>query len=351
MAKQLTIKDIASMAGVSPGTVDRILHNRGKVSEKAARKVAEVLQNNGYKQNLHTSAVSLKKEYHIIGCMPNSNNGDYWQSIQDGVSKALDEYSDIDINYTCISYDQLDPKSCERAYESILKSEFDALVLGPTFESQTLDLCHQLDKRKIPYVFIDADVENLNPVAVIASDQRACGKVMGKLMTILCGIDEEIAIFHVSRKGGVRSMNSIARENALKEYISQTGINGTVKESAIHLDKPAESERIINEFFLSNPNVKVVGVLNSRGYFIADAIKETGRNDVKMVAFDITYNNRRCIKNGSITALICQRPETQGFEAIKAAIEHLIYGTTNKKNTMPVDIVLKENLDLYLEKG
>ena len=31
--KRITIKDIALQAGVSKGTVDRVLHNRGEVSE------------------------------------------------------------------------------------------------------------------------------------------------------------------------------------------------------------------------------------------------------------------------------------------------------------------------------
>ncbi|MDD4536822.1 MAG: LacI family DNA-binding transcriptional regulator, partial [Petrimonas sp.] len=35
MKKRIRIKDIAAQAGVSSGTVDRILHNRGNVSDKA----------------------------------------------------------------------------------------------------------------------------------------------------------------------------------------------------------------------------------------------------------------------------------------------------------------------------
>ena len=38
-----TIKDFARMAGVSAGTVDRVLHNRGDVSPQSKAKVQKVL--------------------------------------------------------------------------------------------------------------------------------------------------------------------------------------------------------------------------------------------------------------------------------------------------------------------
>ena len=43
MAQQLTIKQIAELAGVSVGTVDRVLHNRGRVSDEALAAIRLVL--------------------------------------------------------------------------------------------------------------------------------------------------------------------------------------------------------------------------------------------------------------------------------------------------------------------
>ena len=48
MGKTYRIKDIAELSGVSTGTVDRILHNRGKVSEEAQKKVEKVLKEIDY---------------------------------------------------------------------------------------------------------------------------------------------------------------------------------------------------------------------------------------------------------------------------------------------------------------
>ena len=46
MKKNYTIKDIAELAGVSKGTVDRVIHKRGKVSSKALEQVNKVLDQN-----------------------------------------------------------------------------------------------------------------------------------------------------------------------------------------------------------------------------------------------------------------------------------------------------------------
>ena len=39
-----TIKEIAELAGVSRGTVDRVLNNRGSVNPRTARKILEIAQ-------------------------------------------------------------------------------------------------------------------------------------------------------------------------------------------------------------------------------------------------------------------------------------------------------------------
>ena len=66
MGKTYRIKDIAEMSGVSTGTVDRILHNRGKVSEEAQKKVEKVLKEIDYHPNLIARSLALKKNYHFI---------------------------------------------------------------------------------------------------------------------------------------------------------------------------------------------------------------------------------------------------------------------------------------------
>ena len=63
MNKNYRIKDIAELSGVSTGTVDRILHERGKVSEDARKKVEKILKEIDYQPNLIARSLALKKKY------------------------------------------------------------------------------------------------------------------------------------------------------------------------------------------------------------------------------------------------------------------------------------------------
>ncbi len=48
----ITIKDIANMAGVSRGTVDRVLNNRGKVKPETEKKIREIIEREKYVPSL-----------------------------------------------------------------------------------------------------------------------------------------------------------------------------------------------------------------------------------------------------------------------------------------------------------
>ena len=56
----MTIKDIAKESGYSVGTVSRVLNNSAQVSEKARKKVMEVVEK--YHFQLNSNAKHLKKQ-------------------------------------------------------------------------------------------------------------------------------------------------------------------------------------------------------------------------------------------------------------------------------------------------
>ena len=338
------------MAGVSAGTVDRILHGRGNVSEAKRQAVEAVLEKVGYKFNIHTSAVSLKRGYHFVITTPLAGEGDYWASVIAGITEAVEEYADIQILVDYCYYDQFDELSCKKTFDSIPAMAPDGVIIGPTFRKETLSLCQALDKKNIPYIFVDAHIEGTNPIASYSVNQEACGAFLGRM--ILAGLHEgeKILLFRSGRRSEERSSNTLAREKGLTEFLKANGLSDRLIRSTI--PPTDEAENIIVDTFRANPQVQYAIVLNSRGNIIASAIQNGLKSDsIQLIGFDLTRDNIKCLEEGTITALLCQRPQLQGFSALRRLISWLLYRSReeDERHFLPIDLVVKENLPYYRE--
>lgn len=79
---RIRIKDIAQMAEVSVGTVDRVLHGRTGVSEASRKKVENILKQLDYQPNMYASALASNKKYVFACLLPMHAEGDYWVDVE-----------------------------------------------------------------------------------------------------------------------------------------------------------------------------------------------------------------------------------------------------------------------------
>jgi hypothetical protein len=90
--KSIRIKDIARLAGVSVGTVDRVLHQRGKVSGKSYQKVQAVLQQIDYKPNLIARSLGLNKTFRVAAILPDPKLDPFWAQSYGGIRQSREEW-------------------------------------------------------------------------------------------------------------------------------------------------------------------------------------------------------------------------------------------------------------------
>ena len=349
MAQQLTIKQIAQKAGVSVGTVDRILHNRGNVSSEAMKAVQQVLDSCNYRRNIHTSAVAFKKtgkSLRLVAAIPFSQKGEYWDLVYEGICKGLHEYGDISIDCNFAFFDQFDSFSCRKVFDGILEEKFSAVIIAPTFVEETKAFCQQLDSRGIPYVFVDGKIADCRPIATYMADQTACGRLMARMTEAFTPSDAEVAIFLPKRTGTLMSNNSLVRTEAFREHYSMINHSRTIREGYYTTGDPEANVKELREFFNSYPGVKSIAVMISTGYLISDALVRLGLKDICVGGYDVTHGNERCIREDSLTFIINQHPQQQGFNCIESLLHFLLYGSpdSNLKELQHIDVILKENI-------
>ncbi len=348
MGTKPRIKDIAKLAGVSAGTVDRVLHGRGRVSEESRAAVERALQEVGYMPNLHLSAISMKKKFRLAVVIPQYERGEYWEQLKSGILRALKEYNAIDIRCEFICYNQFDLFSCRETFAKVATIQWDAVIIGPTFIDETIALTDILDEKRIPYAFVDSMVEGSSPVGFFSANQQVCGYLLAKLLHQMSPEDSEYVLFSARRVGDESANNTVIRRRGFMQFFEEKGLSDRIKTIYFSPSIPEENETLIGDFFARNPDIHSGAVLSSRGGMMADWLHSHGLDNIKLVTFDLTEANRRELEKGSLGYVICQRPALQGFSAVKAVMMKLVFGhEAPMENYMPLDIITQENLDYY----
>ena len=154
MAERIRIKDIAKMADVSVGTVDRVIHGRSGVSEASRKRVEEILKQLDYQPNMYASALASNKKYAFSCLLPQHEEGEYWTAVEAGIHDALIAYSDFNISVDLSFYDPFDYHSFVDVAQGILEQEPDGVMFAPTVPQHTKSFTEELNRRSTPYIYI-----------------------------------------------------------------------------------------------------------------------------------------------------------------------------------------------------
>jgi len=348
--EKIKIKDIAEKAGVSPGTVDRVLHNRGNVSEVAQQKVEDVLKHINYIPNVYASALASKKTFSLLAVIPEYNPGDYWEKMEFGIRKAAQEIVDFRVSIDIIYFCQYEVDSFCQTMKRVLKDLPDGILLTPSLKSVTYDFTCKLDREKIPYVFIDSFVEDAKPLAYYGQYSQQSGYLGAKLLFSQKSDLREIAVFSFFHIGQKPSNQISMRMAGFSEYVMEKRTDCKLHRVTLDAESPTQNEEILHRLFYDNKGIDGAIIFSSRAHIVADFLKKHHLNHITLIGYDLLDKNISRLKDNTISYLIAQRPEEQGYKGIKALSDHLVFKKKiNQINYTPIDILTQENIDFYLE--
>lgn len=343
----ITIKQIAEMAGVSVGTVDRVLHNRGKVSEINLKKINEILNKFDYQPNIIASTLASKKRYQLAAVTPFFQKGEYWESVMNGINAAIGEMQQFGISIEILFFDQYDNGSIKTIEKKISDNEYDGVLLAVLFKNEFTKLSSELTNRNIPYVFMDFNLTDQKPISFYGTDSISGGKLSARMLLSEINITDNILIVLMNMKNGLRSNQSLNREKGFLEYLELKKYGGTIHQIHLEYKDKKKNNRILKNFFSRN-SVKGVIFFNSSCYIVAHYFEDNNLSDIVLVGYDGVPENIRMMKAGFIDILITQRPYYQGYESAKSLCNYLLKKTSfQTENYIPLDILVRENVEFY----
>lgn len=319
--KRITIKEIAKRAGVSIGTVDRVLHNRGEVAEETRKRVLKIAREGNYRTNVYARSLKLNKTYSIGVLIPDDN--EYWLTLKSGISDKANEYYSLGIRLVFFTYNRKVKESFPEQSSKLKAAQLDAVILAPVFEKKTRAICTYLEKQHVPYVFVESNIMGAGTLSFIGPQSFQAGKLAARLLTI--GYTGNHPVY-ILRYEGFDNENKTLDERiaGFKDYFLHKGwpkeyiCDLTVKESE-NGDFVREELENLDSVYLFVPNSRAHQASEQLGF-----MKKT--KDFRLVGFDAISKNIEYLREGSIDFIIDQNPFNQGSKSISALYEHFILG-------------------------
>ena len=94
----VTVKQIAELAGVSRGTVDRALNGRGNVRPEVEKRILQIAEEMGYTPNRAGKALAYQRKNLSFGIVANAHGNEFFDDLLKGAQTAADEYSDFGLS-------------------------------------------------------------------------------------------------------------------------------------------------------------------------------------------------------------------------------------------------------------
>ena len=347
MAVQATIKDVAKVSGVSIGTVDRVLHNRGRVSEKNKAAVLQAVEELSYRPSQIARALAVRKSNLKLGITYPCVETEFWAEVQAGIQAAQEKLRPFGVELLTDVINSYDIKEQIRAIDRLLAQGVSGMVLTAVDDSSG-DRIDRHIPPEIPYGTVINDTTGSRRSFFVGPDDFAIGGLAARLVQLYTKDAANVVILSPNATfNGTQQ-----RISGFLSKVKQEGLNvNLLRTCAVLGDTEAVSYENIHKLTLdcikNHSGLNALYVTNGLTEWVAAAVEEAGKGGAIQV-FGHEYTSRvpYYIQNGIIPATIYQRPAQEWYTAITVLYELLVGDReiTNPLFHTECSILMKETL-------
>ncbi|MFW5496405.1 LacI family DNA-binding transcriptional regulator [Prevotella sp. SGI.167] len=349
MAEKIRIKDIAERAGVSVGTVDRVLHERPNVSKTAREKVEKALKEMNYQPNMYASALAYNKSYTFYLLIPKHESEAYWEEIEEGAKKCEEVRRDFHIDVEIRFYERSNEDSFRDMSKEILEAQPEGVIVVPSSLAVTRELTVQLHHKSIPFILLDSYMPDLRPLSFFGQDSFCSGFFSAKVLMMIASGEKEIMLMRQTKDGKVVSKQQDNREVGFRHYMHDHFPQVEIKVLDLPLNGTRnEYVKMLERYFAEHPDTHHCITMTSKAHIVGDFLLKTNRRDVQIMGYDMVEKNAHCLREGSISFLIAQHAYMQGYYCVDTLFRAIVLKKkVTTVNYMPIELLMKENVDFY----
>lgn len=339
-----TIKDIAEKAGVSRGTVDRVLHNRPGVNKDVSRRIKEISKDMGYKTNRAGRLLAVKKNPLKVGILLPDIGNNFFETIIRGFEKAYDENKDFGLTYSITHIKGFDVETHLHEIDKLIKKNCNALLLTTIDHPLIVEKINNLMDNGISVACVNTDIPKSKRLFYVGADYYKSGQTTAGILMLLKKDKLNMLVLN----GSDRMYGHNERLKGFLDTLNNHKVNYKIIIKDETLDDIERAYKITKKALIKYPEINAIylGAGGSDGVGKA-VLEERLVNKPIVLCFDKVKETKHYINNGIVDATITQAPFNQGYFSLKHLFEYEVM--YNRKKSFkdyicPTHIYIKENL-------
>ena len=342
-----TIQQIAELAGVSRGTVDRALNNRGRINPEVAKRIEQIAEEIGYVPK-HKRSEGVKPEagrrLRRIGVVTQLSKSSFMIQVNKGIGDAARKLKERGVEVVLRENSSVDETEQLKAVASLEEEGLDGLAIMPVdSDAVRLKLNELAEEKKVPVVTFNTDIVGTKRCCFVGLDNWRSGQTAAGLMGLMMRGKGRVLVItgYFSNSAGSRRVDGFVDE--LKRSFPEMELVG-VHSSFDHTD---EVEKIIVNSMAAFSDLQGIFVASGGQAGVQRAFDRLGiKKRPYVIIYDLTPKNEKALLDGSVDFLIDQEGYDQGYRALSILGDILTEKKMPEKEYMYTEINIKTKYNI-----
>ena len=314
---RISQKTIAEEAGVSRGTVDRVLHGKPNVSPETRERVLNAVKKLGYTPNEAGRALALSnREYRICAALPDNP---FFCEVRNGIASAEGELYSYNFSLDHVSTNGL---SSTELIKRLEQTDYSAYMLAVGDTPEIREFIKGKAQLGVSVVTFNSDVKDSGRLCFVGQDLYKSGRIAASLMLkMLSGREKRVLVVTGSRK----YLAHREREKGFSDALADSGRAFRIVATVETEDDATLTYDRVTAALKDHPDLNGIYMASGDAKALANAIRDSGC-DLPTVVNDLLPSTKAALLDGTFDFTILQSPFEQGYRPLKLLFERLVHG-------------------------
>ncbi|MDR1913631.1 MAG: LacI family DNA-binding transcriptional regulator [Clostridiales bacterium] len=323
----ITEREIAEIAGVSRGTVDRVIHNRGRVDPEVHRRVSQVAEEHGFTPSHMGRALALAKNPVKIGVIVHLTKISFFQVVLQSLKEARQEIARLGGELIIKEQRDIDADEQMKLLDELVADNVQGVVISPAQDARVRNYLNDLHQNiGIPIVTFNTDLEGLERLCYVGVDYVKEGRTCAYLMDLLLrGKGGKILII----SGHLTQPSNHLRVEGFASECGTHYPNLEIVAMQFNNDEQEKSYEITKTMLRDIDDLDAIILVSAGHTGVCKALEELGMSEkIKLIMFDSLPETDMYLEKGVIDFVIDQDANRQGSLPPKILFDYIF---NNKK--------------------